>query len=73
MKTYLFKTNINCGNCLRSVTPFLNENEHIKSWQVDLDSDDRILSVEGDDKLTAHDVTVSVDEAGFDAREIERA
>ena len=25
MKTVKYKTNINCGSCLKSVTPFLNE------------------------------------------------
>lgn len=65
---YLFKTNINCGNCLRSVTPFLDDTDHIVSWHVDLESPDRILTVEGDEKLKAHDVVVAVDEAGFDAR-----
>ncbi|MEY4465215.1 MAG: hypothetical protein RLZZ465_845, partial [Bacteroidota bacterium] len=35
MTTLQFNTNINCGNCIKSVTPFLNALESIEAWEVD--------------------------------------
>lgn len=32
---YQFKTNINCGSCVASVTPHLNANKELKSWEID--------------------------------------
>ena len=72
MKTLQFKTNINCGGCLRGVTPFLNEKDGIKSWQVDLQSDDRILTVEAEDSVTPTEVRQTVAEAGFQAQPLDR-
>ena len=46
MKTLKFKSNINCTGCLSKVTPVLNEEKAIEKWDVDLESDDRILTVE---------------------------
>jgi len=67
MKTQKFKTNINCGNCLAKVTPILNAEARIKSWEVDLDSDDRILSIESED-MSAEDVFKTVIKSGFIAK-----
>ena len=49
MKTVKFKTNINCGSCIKSVTPFLNELDNLDSWKVDTENPDKILEVELDD------------------------
>lgn len=45
MKTLKFTTNINCGGCVRAVTPRLNEVESIASWEVDTENPDKILEV----------------------------
>ncbi|MDF9799144.1 copper chaperone [Catalinimonas alkaloidigena] len=66
MNTLKFKTNINCGGCLSKVTPFLNEEKNIKKWDVNLESDDRILTVETSD-LTEEEVKKTVQKAGFNA------
>jgi len=34
MNQIQFKTNINCGGCIKSVTPFLNALDDIDAWQV---------------------------------------
>ena len=65
MTTYQFKTNINCGSCVRSVTNFLNEVEGMEQWEVDTDNPDKILTVKGD--LKAEAVVEALDDAGFDA------
>ena len=67
MKTQKFKTNINCGNCLSKVTPILNAESRINSWEVDLKSEDRILTIESED-MTAEDVFKTVIKAGFVAK-----
>ncbi len=45
-KTLTFKTNIKCNGCIATVTPFFQKNESIKKWSVDLESPDRVLTVE---------------------------
>ncbi len=67
MKTQKFKTNIVCGNCLAKVTPILNAEPRINSWEVDLKSEDRILTVESED-MSAEEVFKTVIKAGFVAK-----
>ena len=68
MKTYQFKTSINCGNCVKSVTNFLNEVENLNKWEVNTTIADKILTVEGSERLTAAAVIEAVEDAGFDIR-----
>ncbi len=37
MKTSKFKTNINCGGCISKITPYLDKQKGIESWEVDTD------------------------------------
>lgn len=60
-----FKTNINCGNCVRTVTGFLNDVKGIEKWEVDTNNPDKILTIEGND-VTVEEVVLAVEEAGFD-------
>jgi len=69
MNTLQFKTNINCGSCVKSVSGFINEVKAIKSWSVNTDNPDKILTVEGEDIKTQMIVEV-VEEAGFDIETI---
>lgn len=64
MATYTFKTNINCGSCIKSVTPFLNELDNVDSWKVDTENSDKILTVELDDE-DKQAVVDAVTNAGF--------
>ena len=64
MDKLTFKTNINCNNCIRSVTGFLNDVKGIDQWKVDIDNPDKILTVEGD--VTIEAVVEAVEDAGFD-------
>ncbi len=63
--TLKFKTTINCGNCIRTVTPFLNELEGIKSWNVDTENPSKILTIETE-SVTAEVVIETVEDLGFD-------
>jgi copper chaperone len=64
MKKLQFKTNIQCSNCLSKVSPKLNEQTGIHTWQVDLQDPDRTLTVETD-ALNPEDIQKAVLKAGF--------
>lgn len=70
MKILKFKTNINCNNCIASVTPFLNNVDSIDEWKVDIENPNKILEVESDDG-SVEDVTTAVTEAGFEIAELD--
>jgi copper chaperone CopZ len=69
MKQVKFKTNINCGNCIKSVTPYLNLVDTIDTWQVDTDDPDKILTVKLEEDGTPEDVKRAVEDAGFKIKE----
>lgn len=64
VKTMKFKTTINCGGCVASVTPFLNKAEGIKHWEVDTTVKEKILTVNAED-ITEQQVMEIVKKAGF--------
>ncbi|RYY98019.1 MAG: copper chaperone [Chitinophagaceae bacterium] len=61
-----FKTNINCGGCLAAVTPHLNGEKGIASWQVDTANPNKLLTVETE-HLEPEAVCALVGKAGFKA------
>ena len=63
MEKLQFKTNIKCGGCIATVTPFLNGNEEITNWQVDTANADKVLTVEGN--VTPEEVMSTLEKAGF--------
>ena len=65
MNVLQFKTNINCQNCVRAVSGFLNEVSKIREWKVETDDPDKILTVEGDE-VTIAEIVEAVEDAGFD-------
>lgn len=69
MQSLQFKTNINCGGCIKAVTPFLDEIEGIQNWTVDTQNPDKILVVEGD-TVAAAEVVAAVEDAGFEIVEV---
>ena len=46
METLKFKTNVNCGGCIATVTPHLNQIKGIAKWSVDTLNPLKILTVE---------------------------
>ncbi|MEI8101523.1 MAG: cation transporter [Bacteroidota bacterium] len=67
MNQLQFKTNINCGSCIKSVTPFLNALDEIDAWQVDTAVAEKILTVETELSQTEIEqkVITAVSSAGF--------
>jgi copper chaperone len=63
-KNLKFKTNINCTGCVAKVAPFLNDAEGICHWDVDTETQDKILSVHSDG-ITEEEVMRTIEEAGF--------
>jgi copper chaperone len=67
MNQIQFNTNINCGNCIKSVTPFLNALEELDAWQVNTDVAEKILTVETEisSQEMEQKVIAAVSAAGF--------
>lgn len=72
MNQIQFKTNINCGSCIKSVTPFLNALEEIDAWQVDTAVAEKILTVDTEQSPTEMEQKVisAVSSAGFTIQKI---
>ncbi|MFO8000126.1 MAG: heavy-metal-associated domain-containing protein [Marinilabilia sp.] len=68
MKTLKFKTTVKCNGCIKTVTPYLEKSNNIATWDVDLESPDRTMTVEtsGD----AEEVKELLKEAGYKAEDI---
>lgn len=64
METLKFKTNINCSGCVAKVTPFLNGEEGVEKWEVDINNPDKILTVQTDE-LSPEEVIATVEKSGF--------
>lgn len=61
---HLFKTTINCGGCVKTVTPFLDQAAGQGNWHVDLAHPDRLLEVSGEITDIAP-IVEAVKKAGF--------
>ncbi len=66
---YQFKTNINCGGCIASISPKLNANTDIKNWEVDTTNPQKVLTVETD-TLSDEAVREIVNKAGYKAEKL---
>lgn len=62
-----FKTNIKCGGCIATVTPFLNAIEQLDGWNVDTGSPQKILTVGSTDAQIGELVKKAIEKAGFRA------
>ncbi len=68
MNTIQFKTSINCGSCVRMITPTLDAIEHI-NWSVDTAHPDKVLTVKTD-TIEATQIINAVSSAGFEIEQI---
>jgi copper chaperone len=64
MKNLKFKTSINCMGCVSKVTPFLDAQEGIEKWGVDVNSPDKILTVESNG-VTVEKIKSKLEKIGF--------
>jgi copper chaperone CopZ len=70
METVKFNTNIKCSGCIATVTPFLNEAVGAQNWNVDLQTPEKILTVNTDNKEKETEVIKKLQEAGYKAEKI---
>lgn len=70
MEQLKFKTNIKCGGCIATVTPFLNNLSQITKWEVNTENPDKILTVDGSESLNENDIVETLEKAGFKAERI---
>lgn len=49
MNIFKFKTNIKCNGCISQVTPVLDNNENVEKWSVDINSPQKVLTIETND------------------------
>lgn len=66
METIKLKTNIKCGGCIATVTPFLNQSVGEGNWQVDTQTPDKILTVQAEG-VSLEAVKTAVQQAGYKA------
>jgi copper chaperone len=68
MKTLQFKTNINCGGCIATVSPELNNNDNIQQWGVDIKSPDKTLTISTD--YSQDEIKEILEKVGFKAESL---
>ncbi|MGE3262340.1 MAG: heavy-metal-associated domain-containing protein [Bacteriovoracia bacterium] len=64
METKTYRTNLNCGKCLATVTPFLNGENSIVSWELDIQDQRKPLTIRAE-KVNDGAVRSAVEKAGF--------
>ena len=63
-KNLQFKTNINCGGCVASVKPHLDNADGICHWEVDTTNKDKVLTVKSTG-ITEQQVIETIQKVGF--------
>jgi copper chaperone len=66
MNTLKFKTNVKCGGCIATVTPYLNQAKGIVNWNVDTTDPLKIMTVETEG-INAEEITSIMKTAGYQA------
>ena len=61
-----FKTNINCGSCIASVTPVLDKIAGPGNWEVDTNLPLKILSIDKPG-ISAEEISAKLSEIGYKA------
>ena len=61
-----FKTNIKCGGCIVTVTPFLDKSVGAQHWQFDTASLNKVVTIQADG-VSAEQIQQAVQQAGYKA------
>jgi copper chaperone CopZ len=69
MEQQQFKTNIKCGGCIATVTPFLNATAGENAWKVDTAAPEKVLTVSAGE-VSAEAIIKAVEKAGFKAEKL---
>ena len=63
-KEFQFKTNINCGGCVATVKPHLDQIEGVCHWEVNTADKDKVLTVRSIG-IKEQEIIATVQKAGF--------
>ena len=69
MEPIQFKTNIKCSGCVANVTTELNKAAGENNWKVDVQSTDKVLTIESEGVI-ATAIREAVEKAGYRAEKI---
>jgi copper chaperone CopZ len=69
MKTLQFTTSINCGSCVRVVSPTLNQLVGEGNWQVDTENPAKVLTIT-QDNVSAEQVESALKQLGYSAESV---
>jgi copper chaperone len=69
METLKFKTNVQCGGCIATITPHLDNLPKIGYWDVDTLDPGKILTVQSE-HLPAGEIIAALKNAGYRAEQI---
>lgn len=69
MKTLQFTTSINCGSCVRAVTPTLNQLVGEGNWQVDTENPSKVLTIT-QDNVSSEQVEAALKQLGYSAEAV---
>ncbi|MEM8899505.1 MAG: heavy-metal-associated domain-containing protein [Bacteroidota bacterium] len=69
--TYKYSSNINCGGCVASVSPVLDDFPAVQSWKVDIQHKQKILTIEGE-QLDEKALKKKLAEIGFEIKPVKR-
>ena len=70
METVKFKTTIKCSGCVATVTPYLNDAVGANNWNVDLQSPDKVLTVNTGQIEQEAEVIKKLQDAGYKAEKL---
>jgi copper chaperone len=70
MEELRFKTTLKCDGCEEKITPGLNAIDEVEEWDVDLDSEDKILTVVVT-KNVEDKIIEAVEKVGFEITKID--
>lgn len=69
MNTYKFKTSLSCSGCVSKIEKILNIEKDIIKWEVDLNSPDKILTIETE-TFDPNQIPALLLKAGYKAEQI---
>ncbi len=69
MNTYQYKTTMSCSGCVSKVEQFLNEEKGILKWSVDLNSPDKLLTIETE-TIDPSQIPAILQKAGYRAERV---
>lgn len=69
MSVYKYKTTMSCSGCVSKVEKFLNTEKDILKWNVDLNSPDKILTIETE-KINPDEIPALLLKAGYKAEKL---